>query len=89
MELTCQTRKFSVAFGLWTVTGSAWRHVNVGKSLFVDFLSRGHEFLWSTTQGFGIEVAKMLGKSRLHRRAQDVRHIVHIFVFSPALDKGP
>jgi len=89
LKLTCQTRKRAVTFALWTVTGSAWRNIGTGKSLFVDFFPPGYELPWSTPQGFRIEILKMRGKSRSHRRAQDMRHAIHIFIITPALNKCP
>src|SRR6266849_2402973 len=47
MELTCQTRKCVGAFSILPVTGSAWRNLSTGNAVFVDFLPRGYELLWS------------------------------------------
>src|ERR1700674_396992 len=89
MELTCQTRKYPVTFSLWTVTGRAWRNIGPGDSLFKDFLSRRHEFPWSTPERFRIEIPEMRGKTRYHRRAQDMRHAEHEFILPSAINKRP
>src|SRR6516164_5438712 len=88
IKLTCQTGKFPFAFSLWAVTGSAWGNVGVGNSLFVDFLSRGREFLRSLPKWRGIEGRKIFGKGRYHRRFQDMSHVEHNDVRPSVLNKG-
>src|SRR6202165_6359127 len=56
MELPCQTRKCVGAFGFRSVTGSAWGNLSTGNALFIDFLPRGHQFLWSSPQRLGVEI---------------------------------
>src|SRR5260370_2364229 len=50
MELSCQPRKCVSAFGVRSVTGSAWRNLRTGNAIFIDFLPFGHELLWSSSQ---------------------------------------
>ena len=89
MELTCQTRKLSVALGVWSVTGGALRNSRLRNTLFKDLFSCCCEFLGTTTKGLGIEATKMVGKTRYHRWAQCVRHTEHEFIFTSMLDKSP
>src|ERR1700686_3787224 len=67
MELSCQTRKCVGALGDRPVTGSAWGNLGAGYTFFVDFFPRGHELLWSSSQGFGVEIFEMRGQSGQHR----------------------
>src|SRR5258708_1021400 len=87
MELPCQTRKCVGAFGILPVTGSAWRNLSTGNAFFIDFLPRGHQFLWSSPQRFGVEVPEIRGQGLEHWRAQNMRHVKHDGVGSPTLDK--
>ena len=89
MELTGQTRKWSVPFGLRTVTDSAGRHTCIWGSLFVDFFPGACEFLWRTPNGLRIEPPEMFGESPLHRRTKELRHVAHDRMHAPVLNKGP
>jgi hypothetical protein len=46
------------------------------------------QVLWSAAERSRIEVPKVLGQSRYHRRAQDTPHVEHDRVRSAALDEG-
>ena len=88
MELTCQARKLSVAMSVRAVTGRTWRNVGVCDTLLIDLLSRRHEFAGGAAKWLRSEIAKMGGKRRDHRRAQDMSHIEHDIVGAPALGEG-
>ena len=88
MELTSQTGKWPVTLRLRTMTESARRNSGVGNSLFVDFFPGSFEFLWCPSNGFRIERPEMLGKSSLHRRTEELRHIAHDGMHAPVLNKG-
>jgi hypothetical protein len=79
----------TAASGIRAVASSARCNVGVGHSIFEDFLSRGHELLWSAPDRRGIETPEIRGKSRYHRRAQGMRHVEHDIICPPMLDEGP
>jgi hypothetical protein len=56
VELTCQTRKRSVAFGLRTVARRAWGNVGARNALLIDFFPCGDEFPRRAPEGLGIEI---------------------------------
>src|ERR1035437_3880702 len=87
MKLTCQTGKRVGSLGVRPVTGSAWRNLGAGNAFFVDFFPSGHELLRSPSQRFGIEILEIRGQPRQHRWAQNMRHVKHHGVRSPAFDK--
>src|SRR6185437_12356953 len=88
VKLPCEARKLSVAVSAWTMTGSTWRHLRIWNSFFVYFFPCGYEFFGRSAQGFRIQTTKMLRECCLHRRVQDMRHTVHIFICPPTLNKG-
>src|SRR5215470_7992505 len=88
MELTCQTRKCALTFRVLAVTGRACRNIVAGNAFLVAFFARSGEFGWSAAQRPWIEVLKIRGQCRYHRRAQHMRHVEHDGVRSPAHDEG-
>ena len=71
-----------------SVTGGACRNIGVRDAVLKDLLSRGHEFLWSVPEWFGIESPKIRGKSRFHIWGQDTRHVEHDIVLPSVLNKS-
>ena len=76
VELSCQTGKRPVTFGLRPVAGRAGGNVSTGNALLIDFFARDDGFLLRTAEGLGIEIFEMRGESRDHVRAEHMRNIV-------------
>ena len=72
---------------LRAVAGSARGNIGVRNSVSKDIFACGHEFFWSTPEGFGVKILKFRGNGRYHCRPENVGHIGHDVVRPPALDK--
>src|SRR5665213_1938612 len=88
-ELTCQTRNFLMTFSFRPMTGGACRDIRFGYSVVEYWLALCHEVLWRLFQRVSLELAKIRGQSRYHRRVQGTRHIRHDRARPPALNEGP
>src|SRR5580704_10740561 len=86
-ELAGQPRKRAVTLAVRAVAGGARRHIAGWNSFLEDLFAGGDDIFGCAAQRLGIEIVKIRGQRRYHRRAQYVADVEHDIVGPPMLGK--